>query len=73
MPESLTVNSIERIRQLVDTLKSEGIDPLSIYAALHQVAVDLEPEAMEHGKKHRTVAELAATIGSFAAGCGEIR
>jgi hypothetical protein len=45
-----TVHSIERRRALVNEMKSEGIDPLFIYAALHQVAADLQPEAEDYGR-----------------------
>lgn len=45
-----TVNSIERIRALVNDMKSEGTDPLFIYAALHQVAADLQSEAEDYGR-----------------------
>lgn len=47
------VNTIERIRAFVEELKAEGVDALFIYAALHQVAADLQPEAEDVGRLMR--------------------
>ena len=48
--ESPTINSIERIRNLVNQMRSEGTDPLFIQAALAQVMADLEPDVQEFVK-----------------------
>lgn len=72
--DSPTVNSIERIRNLVDQMRSEGTDPLFIYAALAQVMADLEPDTREFAKSFDP-AELGpipkSEMMNFFSGCEE--
>lgn len=42
--ESPTISAIEKIQNLVDQMKSDGIDAIFIQAALAQVMADLEPD-----------------------------